>query len=70
MGPVGAQPFFIARDPEKIMETFGNLIDLFVTEGYKTPASASTLLNLLGGSPAILREGAIARSEFSSIIEP
>lgn len=58
-----------ARDPEEIREIFANRVDLLITEGYKTSATPSTLLNITGTTPRIVRKGTISRSDLFTVIE-
>jgi|GEM_PF-1507036 len=58
-----------ARDPKKIREIFADLIDLFIMEGYKIPTLPSTLMDVTGEIPRIVREGSIVRSEILPVIK-
>ncbi|MCZ6669796.1 MAG: L-threonylcarbamoyladenylate synthase [Acidobacteria bacterium] len=56
------------RNPEEVREVFGDGLDL-VLDGGPSPGNVpSTLLDLTGDRPVILREGAISRAEIGRVL--
>lgn len=51
-----------ARNPQLIIQTFGEFVDYFVTEGPRsqTPSPSSTIVDVRSAFPKIVREGAVS----------
>jgi L-threonylcarbamoyladenylate synthase len=64
--PTGQAPPHTARD---VMRGLGHAIDAIV-DGGPSPGNKSTLLELSGGAPRLLREGAISRRRIEDILGP
>jgi L-threonylcarbamoyladenylate synthase len=64
--PAGQQP---ARSAEEVGRYFPDGIDLVVDEGEVTATQPSTVLDLSGETPKLIREGAISRAELAEFLE-
>ena len=57
-----------ARSAREIAEQFPNGIDLVIDRGEVTVSEASTVLDVTGPVPRIIREGAISRKELERVL--
>lgn len=59
-----------ATTAEQAMEMLGDEIAVYVDGGAAREAAASTILDVTGTSPRILREGAVSRDQLVEVLEP
>ena len=65
--PSTAQP---ARDAHQVQEYFGGAIDLIIDDGPASSDLPSTVVDVSGGEPRLIREGVIAWAEIQDLVIP
>ena len=53
----------------EVHDQLGDEVDLIIDDGTPCPGTASTIVDVTGEVPVILREGAISREEIERVLE-